>query len=94
MTLDFERSARPERVPSVAWRIVAEEAVMVLPSTARVHTLNPAATRFWELADGSRTIGDIVGSMSDEFDETSEKIDADCQIFVAELIERQLITLS
>ncbi len=94
MEAGFEESVRPARVPSVAWRIVAEDAVMVLPATARVHTLNVAATRFWELADGSRTIDDIVASMAGEFDATAECIDADCRLFVDELLERKLITLT
>lgn len=86
-------AARPRREPSTAWRVVDGEAVMVLPATGKVHTLNGVGTRFWELVDGQRTIASIAATIADEFDAPAEQIAHDCRAFAAELRERGLLAL-
>jgi coenzyme PQQ biosynthesis protein PqqD len=71
--------------------VVDGEAVMVLPATGRVHTLNAVGTRFWELVDGERTVAEIAVQMADEFDAPVEQIEQDCRAFAAELSERGLL---
>jgi coenzyme PQQ biosynthesis protein PqqD len=88
-----EASERPRRDPSVAWRVIQGEAVMVLPSTGKVHTLNPVGTRFWELVDGQRSLAEIAGQLEQEFEAHPETIAADCRRFASELAERRLLTL-
>ena len=88
-----EASDRPRREPSVAWRVIEGEAVMVLPATGKVHTLNAVGTRFWELVDGHRSITEIVRQLEDEFDAPAEAIAADCRRFASELAERRLLSL-
>lgn len=88
-----EASERPRREPSVAWRVIQGEAVMVLPSTGKVHTLNAVGTRFWELVDGQRTVGEIASQIQDEFDASTDEIAADCRRFTRELADRRLLTL-
>jgi hypothetical protein len=87
-------AARPRREPSAAWRVIDGEAVMVLPSTGKVHTLNAVGTRFWELVDGSRSMADIAAALAEEFDAPVERIAEDCRAFAAELGERGLLTLA
>ena len=89
-----DRQARPRREPSAAWRVVDPEAVMVLPSTGKVHTLNAVGTRFWELIDGERTMRQIAALMAEEFDAPTERIEGDCQQFAAELSERGLLAFA
>src|SRR5688572_30693779 len=88
-----EASERPRRDPSVAWRVIQGEAVMVLPSTGKVHTLNEVGTRFWELVDGNCSLAEIIGQLQDEFDASPEAIARDCRQFASELAERRLLTL-
>ena len=88
-----EASDRPRRDPSVAWRVIQGEAVMVLPSTGKVHTLNAVGTRFWELVDGQRSLADIVEQLEEEFDAPADAIAADCRRFASELAERRLLSL-
>lgn len=83
--------ARPRREPTAAWRVVDGEAVMVLPATGKVHTLNAVGTRFWELVDGEQTVAEIAVRMAEEFDAPVEQIEQDCHAFVAELSERGLL---
>ena len=86
-------AARPQREPAAAWRVIDGEAVMVLPSSGRVHTLNGVGTRFWELVDGTRTLGDIAGQLAEEFDAPAARIETDCHEFARELRERGLLSV-
>ena len=86
-------SERPRREPSVAWRVIQGEAVMVLPATGKVHTLNAVGTRFWELVDGERSLAEIARHLEEEFEASPEQIAADCQRFASELAERKLLSL-
>ena len=88
-----EASDRTRREPSVAWRVIQGEAVMVLPATGKVHTLNAVGTRFWELIDGQRSVAEIARQLEDEFDAPAEAIAADCRRFADELAERRLLSL-
>jgi coenzyme PQQ biosynthesis protein PqqD len=88
-----EASDRPRRDPSVAWRVIQGEAVMVLPATGKVHTLNAVGTRFWELIDGRRSLAEIAEQLEEEFDAPAHAIAADCQRFAGELAERRLLSL-
>jgi coenzyme PQQ biosynthesis protein PqqD len=88
-----EASECPRRDPSVAWRVIQGEAVMVLPSTGKVHTLNAVGTRFWELVDGRRTLAEIARQLEEEFEALPETIASDCRRFASELAERRLLTL-
>jgi len=86
--------ARPQREPAAAWRVIDGEAVMVLPATGKVHTLNEVGTRFWELVDGQRTLEQIAAALADEFDAPSERVEADCRAFVEELSARGLLVVA
>jgi coenzyme PQQ biosynthesis protein PqqD len=88
-----EASDRPRRDPSVAWRVIQGEAVMVLPATGKVHTLNAVGTRFWELIDGRRSLAEIAEQLEEEFDAPADAIAADCRRFAGELAERRLLSL-
>ena len=94
MVESFDGLARPRREPSAAWRVLDGEAVMVLPATGKVHTLNAVGTRFWELVDGERTMAQIVGEIASRFEAPTDQIDRDCQVFARELVERGLLTLA
>jgi pyrroloquinoline quinone biosynthesis protein D len=79
------------REPSTAWRVIDGEAVMVLPSTGKVHTLNAVATRFWQLIDGERSLAAIAALLAEEFDAPADQIAGDCRQFVVELSQRGLL---
>lgn len=94
MSASFELTSRPIRRAGVAWRVVDGEAVMVLPATGKVHTLNQVGTRFWQLADGQRTFGEVIDLLAEEFDAPRERIEQDCREFARELASRELISVT
>lgn len=84
-----------ERVPiqndAAAWRRVDDEAIIVMPETSQASVLNQVAARIWELMDGKRTLGQIVGMIVLEYDVDAATAEKDARDFVNELTARGLI---
>jgi hypothetical protein len=76
--------------PAVVWRIVDGEAVLVLPEQGKVKVLNEVGGRIWELVDGSRTVGEIVHLICQEFEVAEAIVQADTLAFVSELLDRNI----
>jgi hypothetical protein len=59
---------KPAHHPRTASRVFSGEAVVITPAENKVRMLNPAGSRIWELADGSRSVAEIVAVLTEEFD--------------------------
>jgi len=81
--------ARPAPHPQAAGRMIDNEAVLVLADKGEVMVLNEVGGRIWELADGTRTVADIVKAIVEEYEVSEEQALADVQEFVQELAEKQ-----
>jgi hypothetical protein len=79
--------------PAVVSRLIKDEAVLVLPVRGQVKVLNEVGARIWFLIDGIRTTGDIAAIIEAEYAVGSEEALNDVRIFLAQLAERQIITL-
>ena len=82
--------APAERVRS---RRLEHEAVVVLPDKGEVKVLNEVGAQIWMLADGSRTVRDIVTALCAEFEASPVVVEADTLKFLAELQQKGLITV-
>ena len=80
--------------PSAIGRTIDEEAVIVLPEQGQVKVLNEVGARIWDLADGSRTVRDIATAICLEYQVEPARAEADTLDFVAELVERGVVSLS
>jgi hypothetical protein len=72
------------RAPNVAWRVIHGAAVLVAPHSPTIQTLNPVATRIWELADG-HTVPVIVDAIVNEFEVSRTEAEHDVMQFVSAL---------
>lgn len=68
----------------VAWRKVADEAVILDVETAAYYSLRGTGLRIWELLGEGRPVEDIVSRLGAEFDAPEAVIRRDC----GELVER------
>jgi hypothetical protein len=59
---------RPAHHPRTASRVFSGEAVIITAAENKVRMLNPVGSRIWELADGTRTIAQIVDILTAEYD--------------------------
>lgn len=90
--MTIRTSDRPVHSSSVAARVYGSDAVIISPDEAMVRMLNPTATRIWQLADGSRSVEEIVAALTSEFDVDSAQARQSVERLLTELSEKQLIT--
>jgi hypothetical protein len=78
----------------VASRLVDGVAVAVTASDSTLHTFeNEVATEIWKLADGRRSVGQIVDQIIAEFDVERARAEQDVLAFMHLLDERGLLEL-
>ena len=77
--------------PSVRFRRLFDEAVMIHQEKAEALVLNDTAISFIEGCDGQRTVGEIINGMVDEFDVSAEQLTADLAPFIKQLAEEGII---
>lgn len=78
----------------MSWKILENEAAVLDLETGRYFTLNEVAAKAWELADGSRTISEIIDLILEEFEADRETIGEDVRILLEGLMEKSLVELS
>ena len=81
----------PQRSPTVVSRLLDDEAVLVHPVQGKVRVLNPVGARVWELADGERTLGDIVEAIAMEFQADVALVKDDVPAFCEDLAQRGVL---
>ncbi len=82
----------PEK--EVVGQVVDGEAVLVLPSKGKVKVLNEVGARIWELADGNRSIGEIAGQLTAEYEVDLPQAQNDTLIFIQELVDKGVLVLA
>jgi coenzyme PQQ synthesis protein D (PqqD) len=76
---------RPSRSRSVAWQTIDGETVLLRTRENELLGLNPVGGRIWELADGTRSIDQIVDTVAADFRVPAEITRADALRFLEEL---------
>lgn len=72
------------RAQNVAWRVIDGTAVLVVPGSPTILTLNEVGTKVWELADG-RPESEIVAAIVNEFEVTRSQAEQDVERFMTEM---------
>lgn len=93
-------SARLDRVlmrtPDIVCRNIAGETFLVpvrgdLADMRKIFTLDSVAAFIWEAMDGTRSLSDILDSVTGEFDVARESAAADLAAFTGGLLENGLV---
>lgn len=92
--ITISTQAYPVPAPGVVSRVIGEEAVLVQPERAKVKVLNEVGAHIWELADGTRTIEQIVALLCSEYQVDPDQAQADTLEFIGELVERGLLLVN
>ena len=82
---------RPIHTPDVASRVYGADAVIISPHQGMVRMLNPTATRIWQLADGSRSVDEIVVALVEEYEVDSCQAEQAVAALLSELVDKGLI---
>jgi hypothetical protein len=91
--MELTLNSCPVPAEHVRSRRLEHEAVIVLPDKGEVKVLNEVGAQIWTLADGSRTVSDIIAALCGEFEAPPEVVEADTLKFLAELQQKGLMTI-
>ncbi len=89
----MDLNSYPSPHPQAASRVVDGSAVIVLADAGEVNVYNSVGTRIWELADGSRTVQQIIDAVIAEFDVPAELASADVKEFLQSLVDAKALVL-
>ena len=78
---------------NIASRIIDGQAVIMTLNNNTLHTLNETGSRIWELCDGRRRFKDIAKIIHEEYSVDNEAGEMDCEIFLQDLIEKDMLIL-
>jgi hypothetical protein len=91
--MELTLNSYPAPAEHVRGRRLENEAVVVLPDKGQVKVLNDVGAQIWALADGSRSVSEIVAAVCREYDVPPAVAEADTLKYLAELQQKGLITL-
>ena len=91
--IELTLNSYPAPAEHVRGRRLEHEAVVVLPDKGEVKVLNDVGAQIWALADGSRSVRDIVAALCNDYDVSPAMAEADTLQFLTELQQKGLITI-
>jgi hypothetical protein len=83
---------RFRRHPDVAFRVIDGQAVIVVPATQSMHTLNEVGTFIWQGCEG-KTPDEVVAAVVAAFAVDESAARADLAAFVGELTAKRMLVL-
>lgn len=88
----MKMDSRPRRRENVLTQKTSDGLVLLDPDGGEYFSLNEVGSRVWELCDGTRTVGEVVGVLAEEFEAPSETIRDDVLELLEELAAARLVT--
>ncbi len=77
--------------PDAASRVYEGEAVVVVPGLGEYDILNAVGTRVWELIDGTRDVAEIVKVITEEYDVSPDRAEADVREVIENFKKHQML---
>jgi hypothetical protein len=78
------------RHPDVAFRVLDGRAVIVVPGTQEMHTLNEVGTFVWQDCEGL-TVDQTVAAIVAQFEVDESEARADLDAFVRDLLAKRML---
>jgi hypothetical protein len=82
----------PVRNPDVVVRKEEKEALLFNPADGKMLCINGTGILVWDLSDGSRAVGDIVGKITDMYEVEGSTAAADSMKYLDDLEKAGFIT--
>jgi hypothetical protein len=77
--------------PRFVFRQEDDGALLFDPDTDSLRLLNETGAYIFENADGSRTVGQLIDALAEEFGEAREKVAREAGEFIEELLGKELL---
>jgi hypothetical protein len=73
--------------PRVRFRRFEDEGIVINQKTSEALVISEVGTRLLEMADGTRTLGECIALLGEEFDADSAVLEQDVVRFAGELVD-------
>jgi len=83
----------PKKNPDIIAKNVRGEMVLLNPLSGKYYGLNKVGCAFWEKADGTRNLSEIVSMLLKDFNVERERLTKDIEDLIKSLTENKLVTL-
>lgn len=80
-----------QKNPSLAWREIDDETIIISPSENVMHELNSTGSFVWRNIDGQRTAEDLATLLTEEYEVALDAALADTLSLLQELSARKLL---
>ena len=87
--IDLSTLLKPHR--DIRFRLIDGEAVVLQQYDARILSLNETGTRILGWLDGIRTVKDLIDLLSEEYEASTELLEADVLAYLGELEAMNII---
>lgn len=77
--------------PTVAWREIEDETLIISPEETIVHKLNATGTFVWKHIDGRHTVEEIAELLAAEYDVSPQAALADTRELLQQLAAKKLV---
>jgi coenzyme PQQ biosynthesis protein PqqD len=87
------RLARSAKI--LAQQVKRDDPTVVLldPTSGEYYTLEAVGSRVWQLCDGTRTLAEMVATLSQEFEAAADVIESDVRELLKELVDEGLVQI-
>jgi len=82
------------RNPSVLWRELDGEAILLNPKEGCSYNLNPVGTLIWKLLDGQHTTADIITAICEAYEVEPGQAGQDVQVLLNDMLANKLVESS
>lgn len=86
-----EPQVRWQKNPTLAWREIDGETVIISPEESVLHELNGTGSFIWRHVDGQRSAAEIAELVAAEYDVACDAALADTAALLAQLASRKLL---
>lgn len=90
--MDMTEQTRISRRDTVVSADVGDDAILLDIDSGYFFQLNRTAARIWGLLENPQTLGDLTASLQSSFTADGESILADVHAFVADLVDRGIVS--
>jgi hypothetical protein len=91
---DVNGTAVPRRSTAITWVELDGEAVLYDEATGAMHRLNLPATAVWVCCDGSASLDELIGDLSEAFLTSAEAIEQEVTGLVRDLVSQGLLEMA
>lgn len=92
--IDIEVQLRPSHIDGVREYKLGDELLLYAPDSKDAHVLNTSAMAIWQLCDGNRTVAEIIETVAEWLDQSTDELRNDINKGFIELNKNGLLELN